>query len=98
MKCNKQFKHSNYVTLSRFHRTTVNNSGIEIKEQLLRAMEQVNDMSRKSASDSGEISTAIEGQAAEVEKILANMEIVRNGMNCLADVLNRNRERKEITE
>ena len=27
MKCKKQFKHSNYVTLSRFHRTTVNNSG-----------------------------------------------------------------------
>ena len=71
---------------------------VEIKEQLLRAMEQVNDMSRKSASDSGEISTAIEAQAAEVENILANMEVVRNGMNCLADVLNRNGERKEITE
>ena len=37
-------------------------------------------------------------QAAEVENILANMEVVRNGMNCLADVLNRNGERKEITE
>ena len=71
---------------------------VEIKEQLLRAMEQVNDMSRKSASDSGEISTAIEAQAAEVENILANMEVVRTGMNCLADVLNRNGERKEITE
>lgn len=68
---------------------------VEIKEQLLRAMEQVNDMSRKSASDSGEISTAIEGQAAEVENILANMEIVRNGMNCLADVLNGNSKEKE---
>ena len=55
-------------------------------------------MSRKSASDSGEISTAIEAQAAEVENILANMEVVRKGMNCLADVLNRNGERKEITE
>ncbi|MBQ3601998.1 MAG: hypothetical protein II992_12490 [Lachnospiraceae bacterium] len=63
---------------------------VEIKEQLLRAMEQVNDMSRKSASDSGEISTAIEGQAEEVENILANMEIVRKGMSCLADVLNGN--------
>ena len=65
---------------------------IEIKEQLLRAMEQVNDMSRKSANDSNEISTAIEGQAAEVEKILSNMEMVRNGMNCLADVLKGNSE------
>ena len=30
MKCKKQFKHSNYVTLSRFHRTTVNNSGLTL--------------------------------------------------------------------
>ena len=71
---------------------------VEIKEQLLRAMEQVNNMSRKSANDSGEISAAIEEQAAEVENILNNMEIVRNGMNCLADVLNRGEKTKEITE
>ena len=31
MKCNKQFKHSNFVTLSRFHRTTVNNSGLSMQ-------------------------------------------------------------------
>lgn len=29
MKCNKQFKYSNYVTFSHFHRTTVNNSGLD---------------------------------------------------------------------
>ena len=61
---------------------------VEIKEHLLHAMELVKDMSKKSANDSNEISMAIEGQAAEVENILANMEIVKNGMNCLADVLN----------
>ena len=33
MKCNKQFKHSNFVTLSRFHRTTVNNSGLVIEHK-----------------------------------------------------------------
>ena len=63
---------------------------VVIKDQLLHAMEQVSDMSKKSANDSNEITTAIEGQAAEVENILANMEIVKNGMNCLANVLNGN--------
>ena len=65
---------------------------VVIKDQLLHAMEQVNDMSKKSANDSNEISMAIEGQAAEVENILNNMEIVKAGMNCLADVLNGNKE------
>jgi len=60
---------------------------VEIKEQLLHAMEQVNTMSKKSASDSNEISMAIEGQAAEVQNILTNMGIVKNGMDCLEDVL-----------
>lgn len=62
---------------------------VEIKEQLLKAMEQVNEMSGKSANDSNEISMAIEGQSVEVENILNNMEIVKNGMNSLADVLAR---------
>lgn len=61
---------------------------VEIKEQLLRAMEQVEDISQKSAGASGEISSAIEGQAGEVESILANMQNVKSGMDCLADVLN----------
>ena len=65
---------------------------IEIKEHLLHAMEQVKDMSEKSASDSNEISIAIEGQATEVENILANMDVVRNGMNCLEHVLHGNSE------
>lgn len=65
---------------------------VEIKEQLLKAMEQVNEMSGKSANDSNEISMAIEGQSVEVENILNNMEIVKNGMNSLADVLNRKNE------
>lgn len=62
---------------------------VDIKEQLLKAMEQVNEMSGKSANDSNEISMAIEGQSVEVENILNNMEIVKNGMNSLADVLAR---------
>lgn len=65
---------------------------VEIKEQLLHAMEQVNDMSRKSANDSNEISMAIEGQATEVENILNNMEKVKKGMECLADILDRKNE------
>ena len=63
---------------------------VEIKEQLLRAMQEVEDISRKSADASSEISLAIEGQATEVENILSNMEVVRNGMNVLADVLSGN--------
>ena len=65
---------------------------VEIKEQLLRAMDQVHDISRKSVNASNEISYAIEGQAAEVQNILTNMEMVKNGMDCLADVLNGNSE------
>ena len=61
---------------------------VAIKEKLLHAMEQVSNMSGKSARDSNEISMAIEEQAEEVENILSNMEKVKNGMNCLADVLN----------
>ena len=67
---------------------------VDIKEQLLRAMEQVHDISRKSGNASNEISSAIEGQAAEVQNILTNMEMVKNGMECLADVLNGNSETK----
>ncbi len=67
---------------------------VEIKEQLLKAMERVEDISQKSASASNEIKSAIEGQAAEAENILTNMEIVKNGMNCLAEVLNGNSETK----
>lgn len=62
---------------------------VEIKEQLLQAMEKVNDTSRKSASDSNEISMSIEGQATEVENILNNMEKVKRGMECLAEILDR---------
>lgn len=63
---------------------------VTIKEQLLNAMEQVEDISRKSVNATNEIGSAIEGQAAEVENILTNMEMVKNGMNSLADVLNGN--------
>lgn len=67
---------------------------LEIKEQLLHAMEQVNTMSQKSAGDSKEISMAIEGQATEVENILSNMENVKNGMNCLGEILEQDHEKK----
>lgn len=62
---------------------------VGIKEQLLHAIERVNDKSRKSASDSNEISMSIEGQATEVENILNNMEKVKRGMECLAEILDR---------
>ncbi len=60
---------------------------ITIKNQLLHAMEQVDDISHKSVNATNEISLAIEGQAAEVENILTNMEMVKDGMNCLSEVL-----------
>ena len=65
---------------------------VNIKDQLLNAMEQVSDTSEKSVKYTNEISSAIEGQAEEVENILNNMEMVKNGMNCLSDVLNGNAE------
>lgn len=65
---------------------------VAIKEQLLRAMERVEDISQKSANASNEISLAIEGQAQEAGNILTNMEMVKSGMDCLAEVLNGNSE------
>lgn len=65
---------------------------VEIKNQLLGAMERVDDISQKSVNATTEIGSAIEGQATEVENILANMEVVKEGMNCLSDVLNGNNE------
>ncbi len=63
---------------------------VRIKDQLLRAMEHVETTSQKSVRFTSEISSAIEEQAGEVQNILSNMEVVKNGMNCVADVLNGN--------
>ena len=51
-------------------------------------MQRLNDTSIKSVEASNEISSAIEGQAQEVQNILQNMEVVKGGMDCLSDVLN----------
>ena len=61
---------------------------VTIKEQLLSAMQQVEEVSKKSVGATEEIGSAIEEQVAEVENILGNMDMVKNGMNCLAQVLN----------
>ena len=60
---------------------------VAIKEKLLSAMEQLEESSQQSVSATSEISSAIEGQVAEVENVVANMEMVKDGMNCLSDVL-----------
>ncbi len=65
---------------------------VVIKDHLLNAMEQVDNISRKSADASNEISSAIEEQAQEVQNILTNMEMVRSGMDSLANILNGNNE------
>ena len=68
---------------------------VVIKDQLLSAMQRVEDISQKSANASNEISLAIEGQAAEVENIVTNMETVKSGMDCLAEILNGSNEAKQ---
>ena len=60
---------------------------VHIKNQLLQAMERVEDISQKSVVATNEIGSAIEGQANEVENILQNMEKVKDGMNYLSEVL-----------
>ena len=59
-------------------------------------MEQLEESSQQSVSATNEISSAIEGQVAEVEKVVTNMEMVKDGMNCLSDVLSNKANHNEI--
>lgn len=65
---------------------------IDIKDQLLLAMERVEDISQQSVQNTAEISASTEEQASGVESILRSMENVQNGMGQLSDVLNANTE------
>ena len=60
---------------------------VSIKERLLDAMEHVEDISKKSAETTAEISSSTEEQVAGVESILSNMEAVQNGMERLGKIL-----------
>ena len=62
---------------------------IHIKERLLQAMEQVEDISQKSVQNTAEISVATEGQATGAEDMLKFMEDVQYGMDRLSEMLNR---------
>ena len=62
---------------------------VAIKENLLAAMEQVEDISQNSVMTTAEISAATEQQAAGVEDILKSMGNVQNGMERLAAVLSK---------
>jgi len=61
---------------------------IHIKEHLLQAMEQVEDISQKSVKNTAEISIATEGQATGAEDMLKFMEDVQHGMDRLSEMLN----------
>ena len=57
------------------------------KDQLLSAMEQVENISQGAVQNTAEISGFTEAQATGVSEILQSMEYVKNGMNQLANVL-----------
>ncbi|MCI9398753.1 MAG: chemotaxis protein [Lachnospiraceae bacterium] len=60
---------------------------IGLKDQLLSAMEQVENISQGAVQNTAEISGFTEAQATGVSEILQSMEYVKNGMNQLANVL-----------
>lgn len=60
---------------------------IGLKDQLLSAMEQVENISQGAVQNTAEISGFTEAQATGVSEILKSMEYVKNGMNQLAKVL-----------
>lgn len=61
---------------------------VDIKENLLQAMKQVEDISRQSVQNTEEINASTEGQAAGIENILNSLKTVQSGMEQLAAVLN----------
>ncbi len=61
---------------------------VVFKDQLLEAMQKMEDISHKSVENTTVISTSTIGQASGVENIFTSMEDVRSGMDKLAGVLN----------
>lgn len=60
---------------------------VEIKDQLLGAMECVEDISKKSVGTTGEISVATEEQVTGVDSIVKSMQDIQAGMEKLSGVL-----------
>ncbi|MBD5504216.1 MAG: chemotaxis protein [Lachnospiraceae bacterium] len=65
---------------------------VNIKDQLLNAMERVEEISQKSVQNTTEINASTEEQAAGVQDILGFMENVQNGVDRLSSVLNETAE------
>lgn len=61
---------------------------VDIKENLLMAMEGVEESSKRSVERTAEISASTEEQASGVQHILNSMEVVQAGMGQLSEVLN----------
>ena len=61
---------------------------VDIKEELLEAMKNLQEMSEVSEETTTEISTSTEEQVAGIEDILKSMELVKQGVEGLVHVLN----------
>lgn len=70
---------------------------VEIKDQLLGAMERVEDISKKSVGTTGEISVATEEQVAGLDVIVKSMQNMQVGMEKLSDVLHSKKDKEEAT-
>lgn len=64
---------------------------VTIKDNLLAAMEKVEEISKRSAETSTEISTSTEEQVASVDNILKSLETVKSGMDTLSEILGGNK-------
>lgn len=60
---------------------------IELKDNLLNAMQKVEDVSKKSVENTSEISAATEEQATGIENILNAMESIKADIDRLSDIL-----------
>ncbi len=69
---------------------------VEIKDQLLNAMECVEDISKKSVGTTGEISIATEEQVTGVDSIVKSMQDIQVGMEKLSGVLHSKEENEKM--
>ncbi len=63
---------------------------VDLKNHLLQAMKQVEDVSQKSVENTSQISSSIGEQAKGMNDILGVMENIKNGIDKLSDILNTN--------
>lgn len=61
---------------------------VTIKEKLLEAMNQVEEISRASVENTTQISDSTQGQVSGVQEILGSMEKMQHGMQQLSDIVN----------